>query len=183
MLTGHVYIATSLDGFIARPDGSLDWLMKYPTDGGENYGFDAFMDSVDGLIMGRGTYEMVHGFEGEWPYKKPVVVLSSSLSQDDVGQELEGKVRIVQATPKEIMQTLSNEGWQRVYIDGGKLIQSFLREGLIQDMILTRIPILIGKGIPLFGPLDHDIDLAHQHTEAFSSGFVISKYEVIKSNE
>ncbi len=182
MMTGHVYIATSLDGFIARSDGSLDWLMKYPTDDGANYGFDDFMDSVDGLIMGRGTYEVVLGFGGEWPYKKPVVVLSSSLSQEDVDQTLEGKVRIVQATPKEIVQILSDEGWKRAYIDGGKLIQSFLQEGLIQDMTLTRIPILIGEGIPLFGPLDHDIDLEHIKTESFPSGFVMSKYEVRSGN-
>ena len=181
MTTGHVYIAVSLDGFIARHDGDIDWLMKQPTEG-EDYGYDEFMGSVDGLVMGRGSYEKVLTF-GKWPYSKPVVVLSRSLSARDLREDLIGKARIVNAAPREIMGTLSKEGWRRAYIDGGQIVQGFLREGLITDMTVTVVPILLGSGIPLFGPLDHDIDLKHVETTSYSSGFVQSKYEVLGTSQ
>ena len=177
MVTGHVYIAASLDGFIARRDGDLDWLMKQPT-GGEDHGYDAFMDSVDGLVMGRGSYEKVLTF-GEWPYAKPVVVLSRSLAPEDLRADLAGKVRILDASPRRTMETLAQEGWKRAYVDGGQVVQAFLRAGLIRDLTLTRIPILLGDGIPLFGPLDRDIDLRHVETKAYASGLVQSSYEVL----
>ena len=177
MTTGHVYIAVSIDGFIARPDGGLDWLMKQPT-AGEDYGYDAFMASVDGLIMGRASYEKVLTF-AEWPYRKPVVVLSRTLAGGDVPASLAGRVRISDATPAEVMETLSAEGWRRAYVDGGQIVQSFLRDGLIRDLTLTRIPILLGSGRPLFGRLDRDIDLRHVQTTAHPSGLVHSRYEII----
>ncbi len=177
MVSGHVYIAVSLDGFIARSDGNLDWLMKQPTQG-EDYGYDAFMASVDGLVMGRGSYEKVLTF-GEWPYAKPVIVLSRTLTQRDIREDLVDKVRLSDASPKQIMQGLAEEGWQRVYVDGGRVIQSFLRDGLISDMTLTRIPVLLGSGISLFGSLDDDIDLRHLKTKSYPSGLVHSTYEVV----
>ena len=173
---GHVYIAASLDGYIARPDGDLDWLMKHPTKG-EDFGYDAFIDSVDGLVMGRRSYEKVLSFGG-WAYTKPVVVLSRTLSQADVPAHLENKVRISDLTPHEIMHTLFEEGWRNAYVDGGKLIQSFLRSGLIHDVMLTHVPILLGSGIPLFGMLEHDVDLNHIKTNSYPSGLVHSKYTV-----
>lgn len=176
MTTGHVYIAASLDGYIARLDGNLDWLMKQPTEG-ENFGYDDFMESVDGLVMGRGTYEKVLSF-GEWPYARPVMVLSNSLTQAEIPGMLEGKVRVSGAPPADVMQELEDEGWDRAYVDGGKVIQSFLRAGLIADMIITHVPILLGSGIPLFGPVDQDIDLTHLETRAFASGLIRSHYEV-----
>ena len=179
MTTGHVYIAASLDGFIARPDGDLDWLMKQPTEG-ENFGYEAFMESVDGLVMGRGTYEKVLTF-GDWPYAKPVVVLSRTLAPEDLRGDLEGRVRVSNAPPKQAMDDLEAEGWKRAYVDGGRVIQSFLREGLIADVVLTRVPILLGTGIPLFGPLERDIDLKHLETRAFASGLIRSHYEVAGS--
>ena len=115
---------------------------------------------------------------GEWPYAKPVVVLSGTLNQEDLREELVGRVRILGVQPRQIMEILSDEGWRRAYIDGGRLIQAFLREGLIEDMTLTWIPILLGDGIPLFGPLDHEIDLEHAETKAYASGFVHSMYRV-----
>ena len=178
MVSGHVYIAASLDGFIARRDDDLDWLMKQATQG-EDFGYEAFLDSVDGLVMGRGTYQKVLTF-GEWPYPKPVVVLSRSLIPKDLRADLVGKVRILDAAPREIMEALAVEGWRRAYVDGGRIIQAFLREGLISDMTLTRVPILLGEGIPLFGPLDHDIDLKHVETKAYASGLVHSRYEVLR---
>ncbi|NIA68161.1 dihydrofolate reductase [Pelagibius litoralis] len=178
MTTGHVYIAVSLDGFIAAPDGGLDWLMKQPTEG-EDHGYDDFMDSVDGLVMGRATYEKVLTF-GAWPYAKPVVVLSRSLAARDLREDLVGKVRIVGDSPKQVMDALSKEGWRRAYIDGGQLIQAFLRENLISDLVLTRIPILLGSGIPLFGRLDEAVDLKHVKTVDYPSGLVQSTYQVIR---
>ncbi len=180
MISGHVFIAASLDGFIARRDGDLDWLMKQSTEG-EDHGYDAFMASMDGLVIGRGSYEKVLTFV-EWPYPKPVVVLSRTLSEQDLRDDLVGRVRILNVEPRPIMDTLSAEGWARVYVDGGQLIQAFLREGLICDMTLTRIPILLGTGIPLFGSLDRDIHLEHVETKAFPSGLVTSKYEVSGSS-
>ncbi|MBL4870411.1 MAG: dihydrofolate reductase [Robiginitomaculum sp.] len=175
---GHVYIATSIDGFIARPNGDIDWLMRQSTKG-EDHGYDDFMASVDGLVLGRKSYEKVLSF-GAWAYKKPVVVLSRTLSSADIPVHLQDKVTISNATPHEMMHTLSKQGWKNAYIDGGQLIQSFLRSGLIQDIILTHVPILLGKGIPLFGDIEHDVDLQHVSTESYPSGLVSTKYKVMK---
>ncbi len=177
MITGHVFIATSLDGFIARPAGELDWLMKQQT-ANEDHGYDAFMESVDGLVMGRGSFETVVSFE-EWPYEKPTIVMSRTLDQSDIPDDLTDRVRLVRLDPPEVMTMLEEKGWHRVYVDGGKLVQSFLREGLISDMILTRIPILIGNGLPLFGALEHDIDFEHLETRSFASGLVTSHYRLV----
>jgi dihydrofolate reductase len=179
MTTGHVFIATSLDGFIARRDGNLDWLMKHSTEG-EDHGFAAMMASVDGLIMGKGTFQQVLSFEQGWPYEKPVVVMSRSLKEKDIPDLLSERVRLSDETPQVLMNQLNTEGWNRAYVDGGKVIQSFLAEGLIEDILLTRIPILIGEGLSLFGPVPHDINLEHLETQSFPSGMVSSKYRVIR---
>jgi len=177
MPTGHVFIATSLDGFIARPSGAIDWLVEGWPEVGHDYGFAEFMDSVDGLVMGRGTFDKVVTLES-WLYTKPVVVMSRTLRKDDIPSALSGKVRVSDAEPAQLMAELDREGWRRLYVDGGKIIQSFLREGLIADMVLTRIPVLLGEGIPLFGTLAKDIRLAHLKTTAYESGFVQSHYAV-----
>ena len=176
MTTGHVFIATSLDGFIARKDNQLDWLSKQPTQG-EDHGWERFMESVDGLVMGRGTYETVLTL-GPWPYRKQVVVMSKTLVQADVPHELMENVRITALDPPELMHDLKNEGWSRAYIDGGRVVQSFLRRGLIQDLVLTTIPILIGEGIRLFGEVEGDIDLELLGTTSFESGLVQARYGV-----
>lgn len=174
--TGHVFIAASLDGFIARADGDIDWLTPFAT-GGEDTGYDAFMASVDGVVMGRGTFEKVLSF-GAWPFSEPVIVSSRTLSQNDLRADLDGKLRISSLAPRPLMEALAADGWKRAYVDGGKLIQSFLREGLISDIILTRIPVLLGEGIPLFGKMDGDITLRHVETRTFASGLVQSKYSI-----
>jgi dihydrofolate reductase len=176
MITGHVFIATSLDGFIARLGGEIDWLEGWP-EVGHDYGFHEFMDTVDGLIMGRGTYEKAATFE-TWPYAKPVVVMSSTLDESDLPAGLADKVRVSRSEPRQLMKELDAEGWKRAYVDGGQVIQSFLREGLIADMVLTHIPILIGNGLPLFGPLPADTKLTHLSTVPHASGFVQSRYAV-----
>nr|WP_167527458.1 dihydrofolate reductase family protein [Bradyrhizobium betae] len=174
--TGHVFIAASVDGYIARPDGDIDWLGKYAASG-ENTGYDAFMDTIDGLVMGRVTFEKVLSFDS-WPFKKLVVVLSQTLLQADLRADLDGKVRISSLAPQPLMQALASAGWRRAYVDGGRVIQSFLRENLISDIVLTRIPVLLGDGIPLFGRLAADLPLRHVETTTFASGMVQSRYEI-----
>jgi dihydrofolate reductase len=171
-----VYIATSLDGFIARTDGALDWLGDAPAEGGEDYGYSQFMDTIDMLVMGRNTFETVLGFS-PWPYgSKPVVVLSSRPL--DIPESLREHVEAMSGSPAEVVRSLSERGVEHVYLDGGKTIQRFLDAGLVWRLIITRIPILIGEGISLFGPLKHDLKLRHIATRVFPGGLVQSEYEI-----
>ncbi|RYE57206.1 MAG: dihydrofolate reductase [Hyphomicrobiales bacterium] len=176
MPSAHVFIATSLDGFIARRDDDIEWLTSFPTLG-EDHGYNAHIAAMDGIIMGRGTYEKVATFD-KWYYEKPVLVLSRSLDPNTVPDHLKGKVEVIAATPEDAMNIASSRGWQRVYADGGKLILSFLRAGLIDDMVISRIPILLGDGISLFGALNQDIALEHIETKSFPSGLVQDRYRV-----
>lgn len=178
MISGHVFIATSLDGYIARKNGDIEWLLQqdFPD---ENHGYENFINNIDAIIMGRGTFETVCGFM-PWPYKQPIVVLSSTLTQQPVPEHLVGKVRFSSQTPEQVMQILESEGCKRVYIDGGQVIQSFLKQGLIHDLIITKIPVLLGEGRPLFGPLPQDILLKHLNTQSFPSGLIQSHYEIVK---
>ncbi len=177
-LKASVYIATSLDGFIARENGDLDWLPAIENaPGGEDYGYKEFMDSVDVIVLGRNTYEKVLTFGG-WPYgKKPVVVLSSR--PVDIPTTIASSVTRTFGTPAEILTGLSEHGSKHAYVDGGKTIQRFLGAGLIQQLIITRIPVLIGNGIPLFGPLSRDIKFHHLETRQFPNGLIQSRYEVV----
>ena len=176
MPTAHVFIATSLDGYIARRNDDIDWLTGFPTLG-EDHGYDAHIAAMDGIIMGRGTYEKVLSFD-QWYYTKPTIVLSRTLDPQSVPDHLKDQIEIFAGTPDEAMTLVAACGWQKIYADGGRLIQSFLREGLIEDMIVSTIPTLLGDGIPLFGPLDNDIALEHMGTKSFPSGLVQSKYRV-----
>lgn len=176
MISGHVFIATSLDGFIAREDGGIDWLLERDV-AGEDHGYETFIADIDGIIMGRGSYEKVLTFD-PWPYTKPVIVLSRQLAASEVPEKLEGKVRFTNESPREVMSRLAKDGWKKVYVDGGQIIQSFLREGLIADMVITTIPVLIGRGRRLFDSLDRDVPLTHLSTKAFPSGLVQSKWRV-----
>jgi len=173
-MAASVFIGMSVDGFIARPNGDLDFL---PPGGGEPHGYDEFMASVDALVIGRKTFETVLAF-AEWPYgKKRVVVLSSRPL--DFSAVRGGNVEQMSGTPEEIVSKLSASGSQHAYIDGGITIQRFLRAGLIQRLIITRVPVLIGEGIPLFGTLPHDIRLRHVVTKHYQSGLVQTEYEVL----
>ena len=169
-------MAMSLDGFVARKDHSLDWLEKQNT-AGEDHGYDDFMASVDGLVMGTGSFKNVLTF-GPWPYSKPVVVMSSSLNESDIPIELDGKVEITRLGPKELMDSLSKQGWTRAYVDGGRIVQSFIKAGLVDDMTVTLVPILIGNGKRMFGELDSDIDLKLVRSQAFDSGLVANHYKL-----
>lgn len=171
-MKASVFVGISVDGFLARPDGALDFL---PEDGGEPHGYEAFMASVDVLVFGRKTYETVLSF-GSWPYGgKAVAVLSSRpLAPAPDG----ANVLHLAGEPAAILADLEARGFRHAYVDGGLTIQAFLRAGLIQRLIVTRVPVLIGQGIPLFGPLPADLRLHHVGTRTYPSGLVQSEYAV-----
>jgi len=172
-MTASAFIGTSVDGFIARPNGALDFL---PPGGGEPHGYDEFMNGIDALVIGRNTFETVLAFP-EWPYgRKRVVVLSSRVL--DLSGVRGGVVEQMSGTPLEIVAKLAATGAHNLYIDGGITIQRFLRAGLIQRLIITRVPVLIGEGIPLFSTLPHDIKLRHVATDHYPSGLVKTEYRI-----
>jgi dihydrofolate reductase len=171
-MKASVFIATSLDGFIAREDGGIDWLPANP----EPHGYDEFIASVDAIVIGRKTFETVLAFGG-WFYGKTLVVVLSSQASELKAPEGANCV-FMSGDPKEIVATLEQRGVKHAYIDGGVTIQRFLEAGLIQRLIITRIPVLLGSGIPLFGPLSHDVRLTHIATRAFAEGFVQSEYAI-----
>lgn len=171
-MQASVFVGASVDGFIARPDGGLDWL---PAGGGEPHGYNEFMATIDALVVGRNTYEVVLGFE-TWPFgDKPVFVLSSgALAPAPDGTVVER----LSGAPAEIVSRLAARGVGHLYVDGGITVQRFLRAGLIQRLIVTRVPVLLGQGIPLFGALPGDIALRHVATRSFASGLVQSEYHL-----
>jgi dihydrofolate reductase len=174
-----VFIATSLDGFIARQDGSIDWLDRANAlvPQAEDCGYEEFMSTVDGLVMGRGTFEQVLAFE-QWPYgDTPVYVLSRTL--DKLPETVPSSARLVSGSPSEVASMLASHGHRRLYLDGGVTIQRFLAAGLVAELTVTTVPVLIGRGRPLFGPLTHDVRLRHLATRAYPFGFVQSRYAVV----
>jgi dihydrofolate reductase len=172
-MTASVFVGASVDGFIARRNGDLDWL---PAGGGEPHGYEEFMASVDALVIGRNTFEKVLTL-GPWSYgKKRVVVLSNRTL--DLSAAVGGVVEQMRGSPAEIVARLAARDIHNLYVDGGITVQEFLRAGLIQRLIITRVPVLIGDGIPLFGSLAHDVRLRHVATRHFPSGLVQSEYEV-----
>ena len=175
-----VFIATSLDGFIARADGGLDWLTGTQSASTEqDYGYREFMDAVDTIVVGRNTFELVLTFD-TWPYSgKKVVVLSSKPS--GVPSHLVDDVEWLSLPPQRLVGRLAAQGTTHLYVDGGKTIQGFLNAGLLDELTITRVPILIGTGVPLFGPLNHDVRLTHIATRQFENGFVQSKYRVAET--
>jgi dihydrofolate reductase len=176
-MTVSVFIGTSVDGFIARLNGDLDFL---PVDGGEPHGYTEFMATVDALVIGRKTFETVLGYS-DWPYgDKRVVVLSSRALDFSGMRRAKGLVEQMAGDPVGIVAKLAASGVQHVYVDGGVTIQGFLRAGLVQRLVITRVPVLIGEGIPLFGSLPRDVRLHHVGTQHYPSGLVKSEYEVIR---
>jgi dihydrofolate reductase len=172
-MTVSVFVGTSLDGFIARSNDDLDWL---PAGGGEPHGYDELIASVDALVIGRKTFEKALTFD-PWPYAdKRVVVLSSR--PVDLSAAKGGVVEQMAGAPAEIVSQLAASGAQHLYVDGGITIQRFLQAGLIQRLVITRVPVLIGEGIPLFGALPHDVRLRHVATRHYSSGLVQSEYHI-----
>ena len=171
-MKASVFVGTSLDGFIARANGDLDFL---EAGGGEPHGYDEFIATVDALVIGRKTFETVLTF-GSWPYgNKPVVVLSTRpLAPTPPGAMVER----MSGAPADIVSQLAARGIGHIYVDGGITIQRFLEAGLIYRLIITRVPVLIGGGIPLFGAVPRDIPLKHVATRHYASGLVQSEYLV-----
>lgn len=176
-----VFIATSLDGFIARNNGDIDWLNEANTSvpEGEDCGFQEFMGSVDTLIMGRLTYEKVLSFE-HWPYGKTKVIV---LSRNPISfpRNVPETVCHSSKSPHDLLTHLTNEKIEHVYVDGGTTIQGFIDGGLIDEITITTIPVILGNGIPLFGSTRNDINLSHLSTTAYDFGFVQTTYAVNKT--
>ena len=174
-------MALSLDGFIARENGDLDWLPSKEDVADEDHGYHAFMDTVDALIMGRKTFEKVLSFGVGWPYKdKPVVVLS--ISEYTLPADLPDSVSELGGSMTEIVAGLLQRGFEHVYVDGGITVQHFLRAGLVGRLILTIIPVVLGSGIPLFGAVDEDVRLTLVDHRSWPSGLVQLTYDVNVSN-
>ena len=176
-----VYIAISLDGFIARENGDIDWLPEPGDpmlDPGEDYGYEAFMSDVDVLLMGRNTFDKVRSFDVGWPYgeRRGVILTNRELIFPEAYAHL---METMAGTPAEIKRALSERGFKHAYVDGGVTIQAFMRAGLVDHFILTKIPVLIGSGIPLFGPLPADVKLNHAETTAYNNGMVQSRYTIV----
>ncbi len=171
-----VFIATSLDGFIARPDGAIDWLSVAERPG-EDYGYAAFFETVDALVIGRKTYETVLRFE-TWPYAgKRCIVLTHAHPKSQHGEEF------FDGLPGVLIERLAREGVRRVYVDGGNVIQQFLAAGLVTDITLSVVPVLLGGGIRLFGPTGGDVRLDLVRSRSFESGLVQNEYWVVTPDD
>ena len=174
-----VFVGVSLDGFIARPNGDLDWLMGEGGGDSAEHGYNEFIAGIDAIVMGRRTFEKVLSFD-KWYYgSKRVVVLSHQPLDLSVAQARGGVVEGMAGSPAEVVSTLAASGAHRLYVDGGITIQQFLRAGLIHRLIISRLPVLIGDGIPLFGSLPYDIRLSHIATRTYPGGMVQSEYHIV----
>ncbi len=172
------FIASSLDGYIADKDGGLDWLQSVPNPDNLDLGYNKFIEGIDAIIMGRKTFETVCGFDCEWPYFKPVYVLSSTLEK--IPDEYSEKAALVKGNLSEIVDNLNAKGKNGIYIDGGSTIQSFLKEDLIDEIIITTIPILLGGGSPLFGELHKEMRFEHVKSEIFLDTLVQDHYKRLR---
>jgi dihydrofolate reductase len=172
-----VFVGVSVDGFLARKDGTFDFLMVGE---GIPHGFEEFMKTVDAIVMGRNTYEVVRATD-PWPYgrRTRVVVLSSRLNEVEPPAS-GGSIEMMSGEPAEIVAELAESGAKNLYVDGGITIQRFLRAGLVDNMVITRVPVLIGEGIPLFGSLEKDVKLKHIDTRKYGAGMVQSEYAVVR---
>lgn len=175
-MIASVFVGISVDGFLARTGGELDFLPAEP----EPHGFTEFYQSIDTVVIGRRTFEFVLSVS-DWFYgKKRVIVLSSQ--GIDMSSSHGKRVEHMAGDPAEIVARLAASGSQALYVDGGVTIQRFLRAGVIQRLILTRVPVLIGQGIPLFGSLPRDIPLRHVATRSYDSGLVQTEYQVLAAS-
>lgn len=169
-----VYIATSLDGYIADKNGNLDWLHSIPNPEGNDFGFHDFMNRVDALVMGRNTFETVCAFDCEWPYSKPVFVISNSLKS--IPEDYQDKAFLVSGELNNILADLNAKGFNELYIDGGITIQNFLAQDLIDEMIITTFPIVLGGGSSLFGDLPSPLAFELKSSETLLNAMVKSHY-------
>lgn len=169
-----VFIATSLDGYIADKNGGIDWLHAIPNPNNDDMGFVDFMNKVDALVMGRTTFETVCSFDIDWPYSKPVFVLSNKLNE--IPEAYRDKAFLVKGTLTEILKEIHEKGFNKLYIDGGTTIRSFLKEDLIDEMVLTTIPVLLGGGSSLFSELPKELNFELIETKTYLNQITQSCY-------
>ena len=169
-----VFIATSLDGFIADKNGGIDWLHSTPNPENLDIGYNDFIKQIDAIVMGKNTFDIVCSFDIDWPYTIPVFVLSNSLKE--IPKEYSDKVFLLNGTLKEILNQIHKKRHHNLYIDGGTTIQNFLKEDLIDDMIITTIPIVLGGGIPLFSNLDESLNFELKSSHVFINQLVQSHF-------
>lgn len=170
-----VYIAASLDGFIARTDGGLDWLGRVESPG-EDYGYGRFIDSIDAMVMGRNTYDAVLGFEA-WPYEgKRCVVMTHRPCDPTHGEAC------FSGEPAELLHQLARAGVRRVYVDGGRVVSAFLDAGLVDELTVSVIPVLLGDGVRLFAQSARSWGLTLEESRAFTSGLVQLRYRVCRDD-
>jgi dihydrofolate reductase len=172
-MANTAYVATSIDAFVATSDGGIEWLDELPNPEQSDYGWSDFISGIDAIVIGRNTFEKVLTF-GAWPYEEPVFVITNSLKT--LPQNTVGEAEIVKGSINEVIGQLNQRGYTNIYVDGGKAIQSFLAEDMIDEMIITRVPILLGKGIPLFGEQEQSRMLIHTKTEVYNDSLVQSHY-------
>jgi dihydrofolate reductase len=170
-----VYIATSIDGYIADEDGSIEWLNTIPNPSNDDLGWSDFINSIDAIVMGKNTFDKVLSFNIDWPYPVPVFVLSNSMVTAPNGYK--DKIKIINGNPKEIACFLKKQGFNNVYIDGGKTVQQFLNDDLIDELTITKIPILLGGGIPLFSEHGNQMAFELVETKVLINQLVKIRYE------
>lgn len=169
-----VFIAKSLDGFIADRSGGISYLEMVPNPDQVDMGYSKFIDRIDAIVMGRNTYEKVLSFDIGWPYTKPVYLLSSSLTEVD--SSLVGRVELLNGSVKELLKIIHSKGHHRLYIDGGTTIHNFLKEDLIDELILTTFPILLGGGSPLFSDLPKSLAFEHIESNLYLGEIIQNSY-------
>lgn len=170
-----VFIATSIDGFIADKNGNIDFLNSIPNPDQQDMGFVEFTSKIDALVMGRTTFETVCGFGGIWPYQQHVYVLSNTLTE--VPDDFKDKASVVNGPILQVVEKIHQNGHLRLYIDGGSTIQSFLKEDLIDELIISTIPIILGGGHPLFSELNTPLNFEFIETKTFLNQITQTKYQ------
>lgn len=171
-----VFIATSLDGYIADSEGGIGWLNSVPNPEQDDMGYGEFMSRVDALVMGRKTFETVLSFGIDWPYEQPVFVLSEQL--ESIPEPLKERVFLVKGDLEVVLESIHEQGYHQLYIDGGTTIRNFLKAGLIDELILTTIPILLGGGISLFDELGSKHSLELVKSRVYLNQVVQSQYRL-----
>ncbi|WP_371186071.1 dihydrofolate reductase family protein [Thalassotalea maritima] len=177
-MSNIVFIATSLDGYIADKNNDIQWLNNIDNPNGDDMGFAAHMEKVDAIVMGRNTFELVASFAGQWPYTKKVFVLSNSLTE--LAPRFNDKAELIHGSVKNIVSTLHKRGYKNLYIDGGNTIQQFLADDLIDEMIITTIPILLGGGIALFADLATPLTFKHIKADRYLDAIIQNHYRRVR---
>jgi len=170
-----VYIATSIDGYIADKNGNIDWLYIVENPDKDDLGWSEFIKNIDAIVMGKNTFEKILSFNMGWHYQKPVFILSNSMKV--IPEGLADKIEIISGTPQEVTELLHNKGFNNIYVDGGATVQQFLKEDLIEELIITKIPILLGGGVPLFTELDNQMVFELVETKIMINHLVQIKYK------